>query len=67
MTDQELAQAVSDRINAAEAAAEAAGDIKRLRQIKRAHALLDRAHKLLMVMGDVQPLSGGGPKPPETL
>lgn len=63
MTDQELAQAVSDRINAAEAAAEAAGDKKRLRLLQRAHKHLDRARALLLGGGEIQPLSGGGPKP----
>lgn len=65
MTDQELAQEVASRLWAAEAAAQAAGDKKRLRQLKRAHVHLERAHGLLLVTGDVAPLSGGGPKPPQ--
>ena len=65
MTDQELAQEVARRLWAAEAAAEAAGDKKRLRILKRAHTHLSRAQGLLLVSGDmVQPLSGGQDKPP---
>lgn len=62
MTDQELAQEVSDRINAAEAAA--ADNPKRLRQLKRAHALLQRAEAILLVTGDIS-VQSGGQKPPQ--
>lgn len=63
MTDQELAQAVADRLRAAEAAAEKAGDKWRCDELRKAHRLLERAHELLLTTGDVAPLSGGGPKP----
>lgn len=64
MTDQELAQEVAARLWAAEALAEAAGNKARLRQLKRAHVLLDRAQAILLLSGDVAALSGGTPKPP---
>lgn len=75
MTDQELAQEVSDRINAAEAACRAiindpastraavASAKRRLRALEKAHALLDRARAILAVTGDVAPLSGSPLKP----
>ena len=63
MTDQELAQAVSDRINAAEAAAEAAGDKRLLLRLRRAHAHLDKARLILLGGGEIQPLTGSGLKP----
>jgi len=63
MTDQELAQEVARRLWAAEAAAEAAGDKKRLRQLKRAHTHLSRGHGLLLSSGDVSALSGSPLKP----
>lgn len=63
MTNQELAQEVATRLWAAEAAAEKAGEKKRLRMLKRAHTHMSRAQGLLLASGDmVQPLSGGLPK-----
>ncbi len=63
MTDQELAQEVANRINAAEAAAEAAGDNKRLAALKKAHRDLDKAWAKLMPAMDFAPLSGSPLKP----
>lgn len=63
MTDQELAQEVARRLWEAEAAAGEAGDAKRLRQLKRAHRHLAKAHALLLPSGDVAPLSGSPIKP----
>ncbi len=60
MTDQELAQKVSDRINAAEAVATG----KRLIELQKAHRMLDKAWAILMPEMDFAPLSGGQ-KPPE--
>jgi hypothetical protein len=78
MTDQELAQEVASRLWAAEAECQAMLDDpkvarfhkvyvkRRLAQLKRAHRLLERAQAILLASGDmVQPLSGGGPKPPQ--
>jgi hypothetical protein len=63
MTNQELAQEIANRMNAAKVAAEAAGDKALLRQLKRAHGFLDRAQKILMPMGDITVQSGSGLKP----
>ena len=75
MTDQELAQAVSDRINAAEAQCQAIIDDPaasasarraaraRLRRLTRAHGHLDKARLILLGGGEIGPLSGGGMKP----
>jgi hypothetical protein len=64
MTDQELAQEVQRRIEAAEEAARNDGDRVRLRVLKRAHNHLERAWDLLMPAMDFAPLSGGTDKPP---
>jgi hypothetical protein len=75
MTNQELAQEVARRLWDAEAAAEAAAAntastktarrlaLARLKRLRRAHGFLQRAHKILMDGGDVQPLSGSPIKP----
>jgi methylphosphotriester-DNA--protein-cysteine methyltransferase len=78
MTDQELAQEVASRLWAEEAKCQVVIDDpkahrfhkaqarQRLAQLKRAHRLLERAQSILLASGDmVQPLSGGGPKPPQ--
>ena len=65
MTDQQLAQAVANRLWAVELEAEKVGDKKRIRQLRRAHAWLAKAHTILLPPGDVAPLSGGTDKPPQ--
>lgn len=75
MTDQELAQAMQDRLLAEESAAKAAIDaaarkrdkakaVQRLRVLTRAHGHMDKAWLALQPMMGLQPLSGGTPKPP---
>lgn len=74
MTDQELAQEVSDRINAAEAECQAVIDDpaaltkakraarSKLRRLQRAHGWLDKARLILLGGGEIQPLTGSGLK-----
>lgn len=77
MNHTELAQQVAECLWAEEAACEAViadatataaakrAAAARLRVLKRVHGHLAKAHLALMTGGMVQPLSGGGPKPPQ--
>jgi hypothetical protein len=65
MTDQELAQAVAERLWQHEAAAAASGDKRKARALKRAHVWLDKAYLAVQPAMELQPLSGGLEKPPQ--
>jgi hypothetical protein len=62
MTDQELAQAVAERLWAHEKMAAASGNKRMVRALKRAHVWLDKAYLAVQPVMELQPLSGGTPK-----
>lgn len=65
MTDQELAQAVAERVRLREADAVAMGDKAALKVLRRVHDCLDLVQGMLVDGGMIAPLSGGTPKPPK--
>ena len=64
MTDQELAQAVADRLREREAEAKAAGNKRMGVALRRCHAHLDKAWLAIQAAVGLQPLSGSPIKPP---
>ena len=65
MTDQELAQAVAERLWQREAEAVASGNKRMATALKRAHVWLDKAYLAVQPVMELQPLSGGLEKPPQ--
>ena len=64
MTNQEIAQLVADRLSAHEAEAKASGNKRMAATLRRCHGHLDKAWLAIQPAMDLQPLSGGAPKPP---
>ena len=63
MTDQELAQAVADRLRLREAEALAAGNRKAMKALRLTHIALEAVQDILVDDGVIAPLSAT-PKPP---
>lgn len=64
MTDQQLAQAVAERLREREAEAKAAGNRRMAATLRRVHAHLDKAWLALQPAMGLAPLSGSPIKPP---